>query len=127
MIITKKKVQYLVCPSHPSCFCTSGLDKERNPILVTPNIKHNHAPPKFYSMFLTWRWLLTCEIVSPLTSINWRTSFGVASEINPKKWSEIHHSENGSINPKTTTVLTMVASKAINSMNKATVQLRSPP
>ena len=27
----------------------------------------------------TWRWLFTCEMVSPLTSINWSTSLGVAS------------------------------------------------
>jgi hypothetical protein len=26
-----------------------------------------------------WRWLLTCDMVSPLTSIIFRTSFGVAS------------------------------------------------
>jgi len=26
----------------------------------------------------TWRWLLTWAILSPLTFINWRTSFGVA-------------------------------------------------
>lgn len=43
--------------------------------------------------FLTWRWLLTCEIVSPLTSINWRTSLGVASEKIIKKISEINNSQ----------------------------------
>lgn len=31
------------------------------------------------SFSLTWRWLLTCEMVSPFTSIILRTSFGVAS------------------------------------------------
>ena len=42
------------------------------------------------SIGLTWRWLLTCEIVSPFTSIILRTSFGVASvSFKPKKYKHL--------------------------------------
>ena len=47
-----------------------------------------------YICIYTWRWLLTWPMLSPFTSINWRTSFGVApiythNTSMHEKWTEI--------------------------------------
>lgn len=89
-----KNVWYLVCRNDLSCFCTSGFlwRREKTSIRIpkSMNAIANFVLSRFKP---TCRWLFTWEIVSPLTSINWRTSLGVASAHMNKNLSlEVHHS-----------------------------------
>lgn len=94
----------------------------------------------------TWRWLLTCEMVSPFTSISWRTSLGVAS-INPTtkrlvsfkiirsnrpnqtkklKKREREQQKRTKQNEKRKKRLTVLTTKPVDGMNKTVMKLRSP-
>lgn len=82
---------------------------------------------------------MTCEIVSPLTSIIWRTSLGVASvwtkhaqtrifqqQIKQEKVEEEEEKRKKHDDGWWLLWLTFLASKPLNGLNKAAVKIRSP-